>query len=517
MARLRFRYRIGLLVAIATAALVTVTAVTLVLGRQSKRELVGIETQYVPLIELDRDLKTAFIGTARALEDAADAAEEAGLADADQLARAFLAHLADGHATIANNGGKPDILAREFRDYFTTARSVSAALIAGRPMAEIAPQIEAMNAAKQVVTLHLESATTPDRRRLAAAFANARASQETALAIEVVVAAAAIALLGLLSWWITRRAVRSLQQVSTGVEQIARGEFSGEIPVSTTDEIGDLAREANQTAARLREYRDRTEKQAIALAEARQAQQERADVAEAATKELEAFSYSVAHDLRAPLRSISGFSVALAEDLGDQLPATARAHLGRITGGAKRMGELIDALLELSRVSRAEVTRQPVNLSKLATDVLAQLAAAEPARQVTIAVQDDMVADGDPNLVRAVLENLLGNAWKFVAKAAEPRIEIGVAEDGSYFVRDNGAGFAMAHASKLFAPFQRLHREAEYPGTGIGLATVQRIVHRHGGTIRVEAAPGKGATFYFTLARPGTGDFLRLPGADPRP
>jgi signal transduction histidine kinase len=501
VARLRFRYRIGLLVAIAAAALVTVTTVTVGLGRQSKRELVGIETQYVPLIELDRDLKTAFSGASRALEDAANAADEARLADADQLGRGFLSRLGEGRATIIGNGGDPAVLEREFRDYYSAARAFAAAVIAGRSMTELAPQIKAMNEARTPLAMHLETATTPDRRRLAEAFASARASQETAELVEIVVAAAAIAMLVLLSWWITRRAMQSLQEVSAGVEQLARGEFSGEIRVVTSDEIGDLAREANQTAVRLRDYRERTERQALALAQARQAQQERADAAEAATKELEAFSYSVAHDLRAPLRSISGFSGALAEELGEQLEPSARAHLGRITGSAKRMGELIDALLELSRVSRAEVARQPVNLTKLSKDILAHLAAAEPDRRVTTIIADEVTATGDPNLLRALLENLLGNAWKFVSKTADPRIEVGVAEDGSYFVRDNGAGFDMAHATKLFAPFQRLHRETEYPGTGIGLATVQRIVRRHGGTIRAEAAVDKGAAFYFTLER----------------
>ena len=166
------------------------------------------------------------------------------------------------------------------------------------------------------------------------------------------------------------------------------------------------------------------------------------------------------------------------------------------------MGELIDALLALSRLTRAELTRKSVNLTKLANDVVAQIAASEPSRQVNVVVHDGVTAHGDPQLLRAVLENLIGNAWKFVAKRADAKIEIGQHEDRSFFVRDNGAGFDMAYAGKLFLPFQRLHAATEYPGTGIGLATVQRIIRRHGGKIWAEAAVNEGATFYFTLAMP---------------
>jgi signal transduction histidine kinase len=506
--RLRFRHRIGLLVLLAAAALITTAAVTLVLGQRSQRELVGIETRYVPLVELDRDLKTAFLELTRALEDAASAADEGRLADADRLDGELLARLASSRHTLIGNGAVPLLIERDYRTYFASARRVSAAIVAGTPIEQLTAEIETMHASRQTFTAHLESATTPDRRRLAAAFETARASQESALRIEITVALAAIAAMVLMSWWITRRTVRSLHEVGAGVERLARGEFGHEIEVDSGDEIGDLAREANRTALQLREYRDRseqllaeTQRQAQELARARQAQQERAEVAENATRELEAFSYSVAHDLRAPLRGINGFASALVEDFGDKVGPEAKDYLARISAGAVRMGELIDALLGLSRVSRAGLTRQSVNLTKLATDVLAQLRAAEPSRAVRCIVQDALTVDGDPQLLRALLENLLGNAWKFVGKRDDAQIELG--RDGdTLFVRDNGAGFDMAYADKLFTPFQRLHSATEYAGTGIGLATVQRIVHRHGGKIWAESAVNQGATFYFTLPAP---------------
>jgi PAS domain S-box-containing protein len=219
-------------------------------------------------------------------------------------------------------------------------------------------------------------------------------------------------------------------------------------------------------------------------------------------RELEAFSYSVSHDLRAPLRAIEGFARALEEDAGPLLSGSALDALRRIRAASIRMGELIDALLTLSRIARSELRHDAVALSALAAEVVERLRAADPARRVEVVVTPGLQASGDSRLLRIVLENLIGNAWKFTARTEGSRIEVGQAlrpEGAAYYVRDNGAGFDMAYASKLFAPFQRLHSLSEFPGTGIGLATVQRIVARHGGNVWAEAAPGRGATFYFTL------------------
>ncbi len=220
-------------------------------------------------------------------------------------------------------------------------------------------------------------------------------------------------------------------------------------------------------------------------------------------RELEAFSYSVSHDLRAPLRSIDGFSQALLEDYDAVLDERGRDHLRRVRAAAQRMGQLIDDLLQLSRVGRAKISPQPVDLSGLARDVFATLAQAEPTRHVVRVVAEGLSARCDLHLVRIVLENLLGNAWKFTHKVRGPRIEVGQHADDTrqvFFVRDNGAGFDMRAAERLFRPFQRLHTTSDFAGTGIGLATVQRIVERHGGTVWAEAEVGKGACFFFTLA-----------------
>lgn len=219
-------------------------------------------------------------------------------------------------------------------------------------------------------------------------------------------------------------------------------------------------------------------------------------------KELEAFSYSVSHDLRAPLRSIDGFSQALLEDYGDRLDPTAQDYLRRVRGAAQRMGELIDDLIQLSRVGRAELNRSRLDVSEMARAVAADLRKREVERDVEFVIHDGLVANADVRLIRVVLENLLGNAWKFTGKTAAARVEFGAALiDGSrvFFVRDNGAGFNMAYVDKLFAPFQRLHADADFPGTGIGLATVSRIVDRHGGRVWAEGTVGGGAAFYFTM------------------
>lgn len=230
--------------------------------------------------------------------------------------------------------------------------------------------------------------------------------------------------------------------------------------------------------------------------------EERTVQLEAANKELASFSYSVSHDLRSPLRGIDGFCQALEEDYGDKLDDTGREHLARVRSAAHRMSELIDDLLKLARVTRTEMRRQTMDLSALVQTIASELQQREPQRQVQWEIADGLSIEGDPQLVRVALENLVGNAWKFTSKRADARIEFGRLERAGqqvFYVRDNGAGFDMAFGAKLFAAFQRLHTLAEFEGTGIGLATVQRIIHRHGGRVWADAEVDKGATFYFIL------------------
>ncbi|MDP3852766.1 response regulator [Phenylobacterium sp.] len=219
-------------------------------------------------------------------------------------------------------------------------------------------------------------------------------------------------------------------------------------------------------------------------------------------EELEAFTYSVSHDLRSPLRSIDGFSQALLEDYADKLDDKGRGYLRRVRGAAQRMGELIDDLLQLSQINRMNLTLRPVDLSALARLVAADLSSQDPGRTVEVSTSDGLVIKADAQLMRIVLENLLGNAFKFTGKVSQPKVEIGMeqlADGPAYFVRDNGVGFDMNFADRLFGVFQRLHTQNDFPGTGIGLATVQRIMHRLGGRAWAESQPDAGATFYFRV------------------
>jgi len=256
-------------------------------------------------------------------------------------------------------------------------------------------------------------------------------------------------------------------------------------------------------ASRMADVRRRAANDRRMKIELEQRVAERTAELEVANQELEAFSYSVSHDLRAPLRAIDGFSQILLEDYLDRLDDSGQQYLNRVRAGSQRMAALIDDMLQLSRVSRTGMNRTVVDLSTLAESLVSELRNTDRDRQVTIDIQPGLNVEGDPNLLRILLTNMLSNAWKFTTQQAAAHIELGRRDsdgESEFYVRDNGVGFDMTYAGKLFGAFQRLHSEKEFPGTGIGLATVQRIVRRHGGQVRAESTVNQGATFYFTLS-----------------
>jgi signal transduction histidine kinase len=305
-----------------------------------------------------------------------------------------------------------------------------------------------------------------------------------------------------LASWTFRRAVAQPIAHLAQIARVVSRETDYSIratPTGKRDEIGLLIAAFNEMLEQIRE-RDAALQKAHNELEQRIA--DRTAQLTAANQELEAFSYSVSHDLRAPLRGIDGFSQALLEDCAARLDEQGKSHLRRIRAATQRMGLLIDDLLNLSRVTRTEIRKERVDLSALARSIAVELRRSQPNRQVVFRIEDGLASQADPRLLRIALVNLLGNAWKFTSKCPAARIEFGKSDrnDASaYFVRDNGAGFDPAYADGLFGAFRRLHATQEFPGTGVGLAIVQRIIHRHGGQVWAEGAVARGATFYFTL------------------
>jgi DNA-binding response OmpR family regulator len=285
---------------------------------------------------------------------------------------------------------------------------------------------------------------------------------------------------------------------------------SGDLEVLCARIVAQLRRKQFEDENRaIREQLLQKELEVAAATSARELEQTRVafvEELERKNRELEAFSYSVSHDLRGPLRRINGFVQILMADYAGKLDAEGQDYLRRLCQSTQRMGQVIDDLLLLSRISRAELNHDRIDFSSIARGVLEELKEKDPQRQVTLSIEDHLVIEADGRLMRVVFDNLLGNAWKFTSKVAEPRIEFGAEQqDGTiFFVRDNGAGFDMSYSDKLFRPFERLHSESDFPGTGIGLATVHRIIDRHGGRVWAESAVGKGATFYFSIPPAGS-------------
>jgi signal transduction histidine kinase len=484
--RMTFRRKLLGLVGIAAAAFALIIVASSVVAARVERQLAFIQQRYVPKVELEPQLEGQLERLARGFQDAVAAHDTDALEATRELKAAFLEKLAT--AKDATDPSDAAELTRGLDAYWALAYDVSRRLIAGETGEAVLDAITAMQTSQARVATLVKKTAALDRGQMAAAFQTALEAEATARRYQIWASVACLGSVLLLSLGLSRGLVRSVSALTKGFGRFGRGDFGERIPVVSHDEIGDLARDANAMAANLDRTITDLKRTEMALKTANQG--------------LEAFSYSVAHDLRAPLRGINGYSRALEEDYGEALDGQAHEYLGRIVAATERMGELIDALLSLARVTRAELRREPVNISRLADAVVKQLRASQPERVVEFVNQADVTADADGPLLRAVLENLIGNAWKFSGARSGGRIAFGVEKRNGtpvYYVRDNGAGFDMAYANKLFAPFQRLHSQSEFAGTGIGLATVQRIIDRHGGRVWAEGKVGEGATFYFTL------------------
>ena len=297
-----------------------------------------------------------------------------------------------------------------------------------------------------------------------------------------------------------------LALAETATAASTRQDYSLRAPKFGEDELGALTDSFNQMLGRIEEQKRELQQHATRLeqrvAERTKELERRALELQAANSELDAFAYSVSHDLRAPLRSIDGFSQVLLEDYGAGLDEAARDSLQRVRAASQRMATLIDDLLKLARVTRTEMRTERVDLSGIARELVLDIQRTTPDRQVEFAIAPGLEAQGDSRLLRVVLDNLLRNGWKYTGKQPQPRVEFTAMDENGgrvFVIKDNGAGFDMKYADKLFGVFQRLHSTAEFEGTGVGLATVRRIINRHGGRIWAEGIVDQGATFYFTL------------------
>jgi signal transduction histidine kinase len=325
-------------------------------------------------------------------------------------------------------------------------------------------------------------------------FSTARISEAQRRVVIVFLAGLALIAVttGGAAWLIHRGVLAPIRRLEQATREVAAGNWNYMLDIGSDDEIGEMSRNFDAMTNTLRSSFAQIERSNHELA--------------ALNKEIEAFSYSVSHDLRAPLRSMDGFSLALLEDYGDKLDDDARDSLHRIRAASQRMGRLIDELLGLSRVTRAELSLRSVNLSAIAHEIAEGLQQQHPGRSVRWEIDDSVTVQADKALMQIAMQNLLENAWKFTAKTDQPVIRVGRVEHNGQqacFVADNGVGFDMAYADRLFGAFQRLHHESEFSGTGIGLAIVQRIVRRHEGKIWAQAQPGRGATFFFTFREQG--------------
>lgn len=352
--------------------------------------------------------------------------------------------------------------------------------------------------------------TIADARKLQVAGNELIAStQRTAAWVSLSIIVTVALFMIVVAWSIGRIIGKGIESLQHGAAAIGAGDLHYTIPNAAGDEFASVAYAFNTMSSKLAESHAALEEDIVArkvvaceIEGLNQELQHTVSQLRSANQELEAFAYSVSHDLRAPLRAMSGFSEALLEDFGDKLDVEARDYLDEIIIGSRHMGQLIEGLLTLSRSTRGEIRRDLVDLSGMADNIRAELEAAEPNHLVEWVIEPGLSAEGDARMIEVIMKNLLDNAWKYTSGKEKPIILVYSEMEGCeqfFCVADNGAGFDMAHAAKLFQPFQRLHRQDEFPGIGIGLATAQRIVHRHGGTISATSVPHQGARFRFSL------------------
>ena len=467
--------------AIALSFFILITA-NILIKKSVENELDKIHKSYIPLIELGPHLESQFSNIMRGLQDSVAAHDSEGLKSVNVLNRQLLNELGKEAEVISpSEPRRVTLLQSAIANNYALAYDVSVRLMRKETGIPIVNSMNKMKTSYALTKELLHKAIGFDKGKLAEAFSAVNNAQKTGERLQLFIASLCLILVIALLIWVSRSVLTSLTFLTNGLLRFSQGNFDIPIPITGHDELGDVAHKANLMAKQIQTL----------LFELR-----------AANKELESFSYSVAHDLRAPLRASIGFSHMILKNYASALPPEAQEKLNRVIAASKKMGELIDGLLSLSKIARNTMEIETINLSNMANEALSILRQGDPERKVTAVIEKDVMSRGDPTLLQVVLANLIGNAWKFTSKKPEAKIEFGKCiEEGQtvFFVRDNGAGFDMRYSDKLFGTFQRLHAESEFEGTGLGLATVQRIILRHHGNVWAKAEEGKGATFFFKL------------------
>ncbi len=471
---MRFSFRVKLLSIVATSALAfcILVFVSIILTSQMVTETADIQKKYIPLLEYGPLIKIDFEKMQQGFQDSVAVQDLSALKDVLSKKEKLLSDL-----NLVNNVIDPNQIERikkSINDYYIEAENISNRMIRGQTGLSFANAIKEMQEKRAELHRLIDESVTLDKSKLIYAFGSISKAHAANGRILIIVSIVCLILVTLFSLVLSRSVLRSFTNLSDGFKRFGQGEFSIPISIASHDELEDLATDANNMAKRIRGL----------------------------LKELESFSYSVAHDLRAPLRGILGFSTIVLDEHKDDFSADTKEFIVRINNTAKRMGQLIDSLLNFSRLARKEIKKQDVNASEIAKNIISDLQSSNPTRKVKIEIENNITVQADPQLLQIVLVNLIGNAWKFTSKVADAKIIFGTSiqkNKKTCFVKDNGAGFDMQYANKLFGTFQRLHSNEEFEGTGIGLATVQSIIVRHGGEIWAESKPNEGATFYFSV------------------
>jgi signal transduction histidine kinase len=435
-------------------------------------DLSVVQNKYIPFIESGPLVIGRFDRVKRDLQDAVASRDSDTLKGTRALFGQFEESLSK--VSLGSDSKKVEAAKQAASSYYSAAYRVSRRLMSGETGVGIVAAMKSMQSKQLEAETLIKEVTAFDQKTLAAVFSEIDQNQRSAAHLQRGVVVFCLIFVTVFALWIGRGVLRSISLLSIGLGRFGVGDFTQPIKGQGHDELGEVADRANEMALRIKTLME----------------------------ELGSFSYSVAHDLRAPVRTIQGFGKMVLDDHGPSLPEEGRKALSRVVAGGEKMGLLIDGLLSLSQITRKEIVKTKTDLSSIATMVFTALQESDSNRNVQWTIAPGCIAQGDPGLIQVILTNLLGNAWKFTKKKPSAQIEFGqTLKEGktTFFVKDNGAGFDMKYTNKLFGTFQRLHSTTEFEGTGIGLATVQRVVQRHGGQIWAESVIDQGTTFFFTL------------------